>query len=293
VEGIKKFQIRHGLTADGVLGKATAAALNVPLGDRVRQIEFALERLRWLPHLGAGRFIGVNVPMFRLWAWDDLQMSREPSLTMNVIVGKAPSTRTPVLASEIEQVVARPYWNVPVSIARGELIPAWRRDHGYFDRHALELVAGAGDAAPVVPATETSVAELEQGRLRLRQRPGPNNSLGLLKFIFPNEESVYLHGTPATELFNRSRRDFSHGCVRVEDPLALAEWLLDGQAGWTRDRIVEATGRSRPSAIRLAKPVQVILFYITAAVFPEDGAIHFADDIYGHDVILDRALRAD
>jgi murein L,D-transpeptidase YcbB/YkuD len=291
--GVQRFQRRHGLAADGVIGKGTLAALSVPLATRVRQIELALERLRWLPHLGPGRFIGVNIPMFRLWAWDQIGTGARPSFTTGVIVGRAPNTRTPVLASDMSHVVLRPYWNVPASIARAELVPAWRKDPGYFARHDLELVAGQSDAAEPVPVTERSVAELEAGRLRLRQRPGPNNSLGLLKFIFPNEENVYLHSTPATELFSRSRRDFSHGCVRVEDPVGLAQWVLSGQADWSRQRIIETMQGPRPRTVVLDRRIPVILFYITAAVMPDDGATYFADDIYGHDRLLERALRLD
>lgn len=289
-EGVRRFQRRHGLTPDGVIGKSTMAALNVPLADRVRQIEFALERLRWLPHIGPGRFIAVNIPMFRLWAWDDVRSGGAPAFVSDVIVGRAPGTRTPVLASALTHLVLRPYWNVPASIARGELIPAWRKDSSYFDAHNLEIVAGQTDDATPVPATADAVAELERGRLRLRQRPGPDNSLGLVKFIFPNEENVYLHATPATQLFGRSRRDFSHGCVRVENPVGLAEWLLAGDAEWNRSRITAAMQGARPLSVNVSPPVQVVLFYITAAVMPEDGTLAFAEDIYGHDALLAQAL---
>lgn len=290
VEGVKHFQVRHGLEPDGVIGRATHAALRVPLAQRVRQIELALERLRWLPRLSPDGFVGVNVPMFHLWVWDAIPPNGAPAFGMNVIVGRALDTQTPVFVEEMRDVIFRPYWNVPSSIVRSEMLPAFRRDPDYFDRHDLEIVDGPGDDARPVAVSEASVAQLEQGRLRVRQRPGPNNSLGLAKFVFPNDENVYLHGTPATELFRRTRRDFSHGCVRVEDPIALAQWVLKGRPEWTRDRIVAAMQAPRPTRVDLPKPLQVILFYITAIVMPEDGTVHFADDIYGHDVRLDRAL---
>jgi murein L,D-transpeptidase YcbB/YkuD len=290
VDGVKHFQMRHGLEPDGVIGRTTQVALRVPLAQRVRQIELALERLRWLPRLSSDGFIGVNVPMFRLWVWDAIPPSGAPAFGMNVIVGRALNTQTPVFVEDMRYVIFRPYWNVPSSIVRGEMLPAFRRDPNYFTRHDLEIVDGPGDDARPVAVSEASIAQLQQGRLRVRQRPGPSNSLGLVKFVFPNDENVYLHGTPAPELFKRTRRDFSHGCVRVEDPVALAQWVLKGRPEWTRDRIVAAMQASRPQRVDLPKPLQVILFYVTAVVMPEDGTVHFADDIYGHDAKLDRAL---
>jgi murein L,D-transpeptidase YcbB/YkuD len=155
----------------------------------------------------------------------------------------------------------------------------------------MEIVSGPGDGAQPVALSVESLAALEHGILRVRQRPGPKNSLGLVKFVFPNDYNVYLHGTPAPQLFRQARRDFSHGCVRVADPVALAEWALKGQQRWTRDAILAAMNADRPSQVTLTRPIQVILFYVTAAVMPEDGTIHFAEDIYGHDAKLDRALQ--
>lgn len=290
-DGVQGFQQRHGLTADGVIGRATLAALNVPLAQRVRQIELALERLRWLPDLGAQRVIGINIPMFRLWAWDPAAPAVAP-LNMGVVVGRALNTQTPVLASDLRYLVFRPYWNVPASIVRKELLPLLMSDAGYLQRHNMEIVQGGGDAARVVAASPESLAQLGQGALRLRQKPGPKNSLGLVKFIFPNDESVYLHSTPATQLFGRARRDFSHGCVRVEDPVALAQWVLQDQPQWTRERIEAAMAGAAPLRVDLKQPLPVILFYLTAMVMPDGDALHFADDIYGHDARLERALAA-
>jgi murein L,D-transpeptidase YcbB/YkuD len=154
----------------------------------------------------------------------------------------------------------------------------------------MEIVSGQSDAAAIVAPSAETMAGLRSGALRVRQRPGPKNALGLVKFVFPNDSNVYLHGTPATELFSRARRDFSHGCVRVEDPIALAEWVLQDQPEWTRDRILAATNSNTSRPVRLTQPITVILFYITAVVMPEDDSIHFAEDIYGHDGRLDRAL---
>lgn len=289
VDAVKRFQRRHGLAADGILGKATIAALNVPLAWRVRQIELAMERLRWLPHRDRRPFVAINIPAFRLWA-RDAAGDAGAALDMAVIVGRAVDMQTPVFVDEMTHLILRPYWNVPRSIVRDEILPALQRDPGYLERHHMELVQGPGDDARVVAPLPRNIALLREGTLRLRQRPGPHNALGLAKFVFPNDANVYLHGTPAPRLFARARRDFSHGCVRVEDPVALAQWALRGRPEWTRERIVAGMHGTKPVRVDLPRPVQVILFYVTATLSPADGTIHFADDIYGHDRALDRAL---
>ena len=179
---------------------------------------------------------------------------------------------------------------MPRSILRRELLPKIKQDPAYLRQENMEIVSGAGDDAPRVELTAETLAGLENGVLRLRQRPGPKNALGLIKFVFPNQEDVYMHGTPAQALFARSRRDFSHGCVRVADPVALAEWVLQDRPEWTRERIVAPTLSTQTVRVKLPRPIKVILFYTTAAVMPEDGTIRFADDLYRHDARLDRAL---
>lgn len=273
VEAVKRFQRRHGIEADGVAGRATQSALSVPLSSRVRQIELALERLRWLPHLDEERFIGINIPMFRLWAWDATRADGKASFQTNVIVGRALNTRTPVFVEEMEQIIFRPYWNVPTSIVRNEILPAMAKQPEYLRRHNMEIVSEPG--API----------------RIRQRPGDTNALGLIKFVFPNDDGVYLHGTPAPALFGQARRDFSHGCVRAQDPVGLAEWVLADRLEWTRERILAAMHGDESLRVDLLRPIRVILFYLTAVVTPEDGIVHFVNDIYGHDARLDRMLR--
>lgn len=290
VESVRRFQVRHGLEPDGVIGRSTIAALDVEPARRVRQIEFAMERLRWLPHRSGRPFIAINIPMFRLWAWDAGAAEVSPALRMGVIVGRAVRTQTPVFTDEVTHLIFRPYWNVPRSILRNEVLPAAERDPSYLARHDMELVSGQGDDARPVAASPDSLSAARAGALRVRQRPGPKNSLGLVKFIFPNDDNVYLHGTPARELFARSRRDFSHGCVRVEDPTALTLWLLKDQPAWTPERIAAAMAGTQTLQVNLSRPVPVILYYVTAAVTPDDGLVHFADDIYGHDLKLERAL---
>jgi L,D-transpeptidase YcbB len=290
VEGVRHFQVRHGIELDGILGRSTIAALRVPVSWRVRQIELALERLRWVPHVGDRRLIALNIPMFRLWAWDRIPPNGASLFGMDAIVGRALSTQTPVFTAEMGEVIFRPYWYVPRSILRHEVLPKIERDADYLRREDMEIVRGEGDRAQPVEMTPDALVGLRQGMLRVRQRPGPQNALGLIKFAFPNEADVYMHGTPTQALFGKSRRDFSHGCVRVADPVALAEWVLQDLPEWTRDRILTATTGTQTVHVRLPRPIQVILFYTTAAVMPEDGTIRFAEDIYRHDMSLDRAI---
>jgi len=288
VNAVKRFQARHGLDADGAIGRTTHAALAVAPAQRVRQIELGLERLRWLPHADGRRFVAINIPMFRLWAVEAADAAAPP-VAMNVIVGRALDTQTPILFDEMSHVVFRPYWNVPRSIVRNEVLPALARDASYLARHDMEIVAGPGDDARAVAPAAEAIDALRDGRLRLRQRPGPKNSLGLVKFVFPNDDAVYMHGTPAQQLFGRARRDFSHGCVRLEDPVALAQWVLREQPEWTRERIVDAMNGTRTLQVDLKQPLPVILYYTTVLATADGGAM-FADDIYRHDARLERAL---
>jgi L,D-transpeptidase YcbB len=290
VTAVRRFQARHGLTADGTIGARTVAALQVPVAARAEQMVLALERLRWLPDLGRRRVVAVNIPMFRLWAWEAGPLEAPPVLTMEVIVGRALRHETPVFVETLDHLIFRPYWNVPTSIVRDEVLPAIRRRPGYLASQQMEIVRGPGDDATVVPATPEAIAALAAGTLRLRQRPGPHNALGLVKFVFPNRDSVYMHGTPSQALFARDRRDFSHGCIRVADPPALAAWALTGVPGWTPARIAGAMQAAAPERAPVAAPIDVVLFYMTASVGPDDDTLHFADDIYGHDRALARAL---
>lgn len=288
-QAVQRFQRRHGLAEDGVAGRSTLAALRVPLAQRVRQIEWALERLRWLRAPPGGRAIAINIPMFRLWALE--RGAPAPVLAMDVIVGRALRTHTPVFAAPLTELVFHPYWNVPRSIVLGELLEPAERDPSRLARQDMEIVRGAGDDAVPVPANAQNLALLRSGALRLRQRPGPRNALGQLKFVLQNPFDVYLHDTPTTALFDRARRDFSHGCIRIEAPAALAAWLLAGQPEWSAERIAAAMAGPRPLKLPLAQPVPVIVYYLTAFVLP-GGELHFADDLYRHDARLQRLLAA-
>jgi len=240
--------------------------------------------------VGEERLIAINIPMFRLWAWNANASRQAPALDMAVIVGRAARSETPIIDQPLRSVVFRPFWNVPRSILRDEILATLARDPAYLDRENMEIVDGQGDDAVPISLDDASLARLRDGSLRVRQRPGPKNALGLVKLIFPNVDDIYMHGTPAQTLFARSRRDFSHGCVRVEQPAILAEWALRDIPGWTSQHIAEAMNGQRPVDVRLPKPIRVILFYTTAAVMSADGTVHFAEDIYGRDPALDAAL---
>ena len=286
VDAVKSFQRRHGLEPDGVIGRDTVAALDVSLAHRVRQIELAMERMRWLPAMDRP-VVFVNVPLFRLWA-SDPRTGDEP-VRMNVVVGKSLEHQTPIFVDQMEYVVFRPYWNPPYSITVKEIVPHARRDPAYLARENMEIVASGDDGAEALPATPENLSGVLAGRLRLRQKPGPRNSLGLAKFIFPNADNIYMHGTPAQTLFSRARRDFSHGCIRLEDPARLAEWVLRDQPEWTRAKIDAAMHAERPTQVNLKQKLPVVLFYDTVHVNSE-GVVFFVNDIYGDDRQLEVAL---
>jgi murein L,D-transpeptidase YcbB/YkuD len=283
VEAVKRFQVRHGLEPDGRLGAATLRELNTPLSQRVRQLQLTLERYRWVPHSFARPPVIVNIPEFRLRAMNE---SYTTEVEMKVVVGRAFRTRTPIFAREMQYVIFRPYWEVPPSIQRGEMVPKIERDSAYLERHGYELVSHAGS---VVEKGPDALEQLRAGKVRIRQVPGEENALGLVKFLFPNPYNVYMHGTPAKELFSRSRRDFSHGCIRLEKPEVLAEWILRQRPGWTSGRIAAAMHGENTIKVTLEKPVPVLIVYATAVVL-ENGNVHFFNDIYGHDGVLDTAL---
>lgn len=289
-EALKRFQDRHGIDPDGVLGAQTLAALNVPLDQRVRQIELALERLRWLPDLPDGALIAINIPSYQLWAFDAGPRSLAPALEMRVIVGKAMRTQTPAFIGDMRYIEFNPYWNVPGSIARGEILPKLARDAMYLKNSGMELVPVTGAANPIGSVDAAALSALRAGKLRVRQRPGTNNALGAVKFVLPNDMNIYLHSTPARELFKRSRRDFSHGCIRVEDPLALAQFVLRGQPEWTPEKIESALAPGKTRTVKLAASIPVVIFY-TTAITDQDGKARFLDDVYRLDQPLERALR--
>ncbi|HEX8009775.1 MAG TPA: L,D-transpeptidase family protein [Casimicrobiaceae bacterium] len=292
VDAVKAFQDRHGLKPDGVLGRETLAALATPFEVRMRQLELSLERLRWLPELPAGPIIAVNIPSFRLWAFTDARDDGAARLSMPVIVGSAMSEhKTPVFIGDMRYVEFSPYWNVPPSIQRKEIVPRLARDPGYWQREELEAVPASGRGSAITTLDAAALDGLKTGALRVRQRPGLKNALGGVKFVLPNTMDIYLHATPARELFEKTRRDFSHGCIRVADPPALAAFVLGDQPEWTSDRIEEAMAAGKTRTVKLTRPIPVVIFYTTAIV-DSSGRVLFQSDIYGYDRQLEAALRA-
>ena len=291
VLAVMHFQHRHGLASDGKIGEDTRAALRVPLARRVRQIELALERWRWLPSRAPERFVVVNIPAFRLYAFENDSMAQQPVLSMNVVVGEAERRHdTPVFVSVMREVVFRPYWDVPPRIARTELVPAIRRGAIDMASEGYEIVS-SGEASRVYPPTRANLDRVSAGTLRLRQRPGGGNALGLVKFVFPNDHDVYLHGTPAAKLFAFTRRDFSHGCIRAEQPAALANFILAGDSTWDAESIAAAMQGNRTLHVSLPQPVTVFILYMTTVIAP-DGMLYFYPDLYGGDAELEQALRS-
>ncbi|MDO9423084.1 MAG: L,D-transpeptidase family protein [Methylobacter sp.] len=290
VTGVKSFQKRHGLATDGHIGKSTVAVLNEPLSQRVIQIELAMERLRWLPELNTGASIIVNIPSFQLWAFDAIDQTDANIVNMKVVVGKAAlKNQTPVLMAEMHYIDFMPYWNVPYSITKKEILPKLIQNNNYLDQENMELVSVFRNTATPTALNGETMNLLKQGKLRIRQRPGGKNALGKIKFIFPNKEDVYLHDTPANTLFSKSRRDFSHGCVRVENPQKLAEFALKNQDSWNPETIKIAMNTPKTQRVILKKPIPVLFFY-TTAFFDQFDNLEFYPDIYGHDAVLLKTL---
>jgi murein L,D-transpeptidase YcbB/YkuD len=286
VDAVKHFQARFGRTADGRITTQTLADLNVPLSTRVRQMQLTLERWRWLPLGLHAAPVVANIPEFRLRAYDE---NFKVALTMNVVVGKAYDHNTPVFEDSMQYVIFRPYWNVPYSIAKSEYLPKVARDPNYLSAKGFEVVNSKQEVVASGPVTGDVLQQLRSGKLFIRQAPGPKNALGLVKFIFPNDYSVYMHDTPAQEFFSKTRRDFSHGCIRLEKPADLAVWVLRDNPGWNAERVRAALNGSPNQQVNLARPIPVLIVYATVIV-TEDGAVHFYDDIYGHDAALEKVL---
>jgi murein L,D-transpeptidase YcbB/YkuD len=292
VEAVKRFQSRHGLKPDGCIDAPTLEQLNTPLSARVHQLELALERWRRRPYDPSRPAIVLNVPEFRLRAFSAPNTAGyDPELEMKVVVGQASQHKSPLLRSHLEMVIFRPYWSVPASIQRNELLPEIQHDPTWVSANNFELVTPQGEAARKGWGPEDTLSALSTGELQLRQKPGPKNTLGLVKFVFPNEYDVYMHDTSARWLFEKERRDLSHGCIRVERPEALAEWILRGQPGWSRNRIDAAIQGTETISVKVKRPIQVVIMYSTAAVM-KNGEVHFFEDIYGEDRALETELAA-
>ena len=280
-DGVRHFQARHGLEATGKADAATVAELNVPIGARIRALELNLERLRWLPASFGERYVLVNIPDYSLHAYD----AGKEVLTMRVVVGDEYGHATPVFADTLSQVVFQPYWNVPPSIVKAEILPKVQQDPHYLEAHHYQVVRG--DKEEVVSASSVDWNDVDTTNMgfRVRQEPGDDNALGHVKFLFPNQFNIYMHDTPARSLFAKNARSESHGCIRLEHPDQFADYVLAGDPAWTPDRIREAMESDTNRTVTVKRKLPVYIVYLTA--FVRDGQLQFRKDVYGSD---DRAI---
>jgi murein L,D-transpeptidase YcbB/YkuD len=286
-EAVRHFQRRHGLEEDGIVGPETLSELNLPLEQRVRQIELNLERWRWIPHELGRRYILVNIAGYQLYAVEN----QHRRLEMRVVVGRN-YRRTPVFSGKMTYMVLNPEWNVPGSIAVKDILPKVKEDPSYLQRMGFKVYASWQDDAAVINPAEIDWSSISSRNFgfRLVQAPGPQNALGRIKFMLPNKYAVYLHDTPSQQLFQQARRGFSSGCIRVEKPFELAAYVLQGQEGWTEEKLIAGVKSGEKRIIGLQETVPVHLLYWTAWV-DEEGKLNFRKDIYKRDEPLDRALR--
>jgi len=288
VEGVKLFQKRHGLTANGYVTKEMVEQLNVPMSARVEQLRLSLERFRWVRYTFTQPPIVVNLPEYRLRAYE---RGGQVAFIMNVNVGDAYEFQTPVFESSIRYLVFRPYWTVPPRILRDEVIPDIVKDRDYIQDNDMQVTNAAGQVVTAGPVSDSELQQLRTGKYGVRQKPGPENALGLLKVIFPNEHHVYLHDTPeSVDMFSAEHRALSHGCIHLQEPADLAAWLLRDKPDWTLEKVEYAMHEGRDNVtVNLTAPVPILILYGTALA-EENGEVRFFRDIYGHDKSLEAAL---
>ncbi|MBC3540198.1 murein L,D-transpeptidase [Rufibacter sediminis] len=282
---VKNFQIRHGLKPDGVVGGETLRVMNVPIEQRIDQIIINMERWRWVPKRFEDKYVFVNIPEYMLHVYE----KDKEVLNMKVVVGKEMHA-TPVFSDKLEYIVFYPYWNITPQILEEEIAPAQAADPNYLARNDMELVKDIGNnkVEVVSPSSVDWYSVDKNFKYRVRQRPGKRNPLGFVKFIFPNEHNVYLHDTPSDHLFNQTERGFSHGCIRIEKPFEMAQYLLKDQKQWTPSTINAAMHGGEEKYVNLSAKVPVYIVYFTAWV-DNAGAVHFREDIYNHDRDLEMA----
>ena len=285
-DGVRRFQARHGLKVDGIVGSKTLFALNVPVEDRIRQIRLNMERWRWLPQDLGDCHIIVNTANFKLNVIENEQTIK----SIRAIVGKM-ERPTPVLSREITYLELNPYWNIPHTIALNDILPCIKKDPGYLADNNIRVFENWEEDARELNPESIDWAEITKKNFvyKLRQDPANSNALGQVKFVFPNKFSIYLHDTPARNLFNMTRRAFSSGCIRIEKPMELAAYLLQNNSKWSLEKLVAAVNRKKNKTILLSDPIKIYILYWTAWV-DKDGIINFRDDIYGRDRQLNIAL---
>lgn len=284
---VRRFQKRHGLEVDGIVGRVTRRALNVPVEERIRQIRLNIERWRWLPNDFGRRYILVNITDFKL----DVVENDQIVLTMKVVVGRA-SRPTPVLVSRITSVGLNPRWRIPTKISLEDIVPKIIKDFRYLAKANIRVFESWKEDAPEVDPESINWLQIrpENFPFRFRQEPGPTNALGRIKFIFPNKFQVYLHDTPVRGLFQKTKRSSSSGCIRVEKPFELVKYLFRSGKGWTSAKIIAALNRDKTQILRVPESVPVYVLYWTAWV-DDGGILNFRDDIYGQDKPLYEALK--
>jgi murein L,D-transpeptidase YcbB/YkuD len=286
---VKTFQQRHGLAENGLVDEPTRKAMNVAASQRLRQLLIAMERWRWLPrHLGR-RYLLVNVPGYTLYAMD----TERKGFSMRVIIGKA-YRQTPSVRTQLTEIIVNPYWYVPKTILREDILPRVRRDPGYLRRSDIRVLSSLGNGGREVDPEQVDWQRLDADNFPyiLRQQPGARNVLGRIKFRLADSNGIYLHDTPDNTLFERRIRAYSSGCIRLEDPLKLAEFVLQDAVGWNRGAVEKLIAEGAPRRIALPEPLPVLLVYWTAWV-GDDGLLQFRDDIYGRDRLLEQALLRD
>jgi len=286
--GVAHFQSRHGLPTDGNLTSDTIDALNIPLADRLEQLKLALERYRWIRFQFTTPPILVNLPEFKLFGYDQ---TGTQAFSMGVNVGDAYDFQTPIFEGDIRNVVFRPYWYVTPTIQRDEMVPSVEEDRSYLEQNEMEVIDKDGKVITSGAISDAVLKHLKNGSYSIRQRPGPDNALGLVKIIFPNSHNVYLHDTPEFKtMFSKAPRALSHGCIHLEKPADLAYWLLRDKPDWSLDKVKEAMQHGRDnSSVTLTKPIPILILYVTARA-QTNGTIQFFKDIYGHDAELKAAL---
>ena len=282
--GVRSYQQRFGMNSSGVLDAEVVAELNRPIKERVEQILVNMERLRWLDPDPPADYILVNIPEYRMHVFE----GGKPAWDMKVVVG-ATATRTVVFSGDLSMVVMAPYWNIPQSIISAEILPALKRSPAYLRQKKMEVVRGGVVSDPRTISWSKYAKSVP---FTIRQKPGPHNALGLVKFLFPNQHSIYFHDTPSKGAFDEEKRAFSHGCIRLSEPVKLAEYLLRNDSAWTKASIKEAMHADQETIVKLADPVPVVIGYFTAWVDAE-GRLNFRDDIYGHDARLASELFVD